>query len=43
MKCKKRDDTGEFTNEIKGYGNREVANIQTKHLQTMTHVGNGSK
>ena len=24
VKCKKRDDTGEITNEIKGYSNREV-------------------
>jgi hypothetical protein len=30
VKCKKRDDTGEFTNEIKGYARREVANIQTQ-------------
>jgi len=30
VKCKKRDDTGEITNEIKGYARREVANIQTQ-------------
>ena len=30
VKCKKRDDTGEFTNEIKGYARREVAKIQTQ-------------
>ena len=30
VKCKKREDTGEITNEIKGYARREAANIQTQ-------------
>ncbi|MEZ6097143.1 MAG: DUF669 domain-containing protein [Pirellulaceae bacterium] len=29
VKCKKRDDTGEFTNEIKGYAKRELAGAHT--------------
>lgn len=28
VKCKKRDDTGEVTNEIKGYAKREIASGQ---------------
>ena len=28
VKCKKRDDTGELTNEIKGYAKRELASGQ---------------
>ena len=36
VKCKKRDDTGEIVNEIKGYGKREVAAGQT--AQAESHV-----
>ena len=36
VKCKKREDTGEIVNEIKGYGKREAAAGQT--AQAESHV-----
>jgi hypothetical protein len=36
VKCKKRDDTGEISNEIKGYAKREAAVGQPQQVQTNT-------
>jgi len=36
VKCKKRDDTGDVTNEIKGYATREAANGQPQQAATST-------
>ncbi len=36
VKCKKREDTGELTNEIKGYSSREAASGQPQQAQTNT-------
>ena len=36
VKCKKRDDTGDVTNEIKGFAKREAANGQPQQAATST-------
>lgn len=36
VKCKKRDDTGDVSNEIKGYAKREAANGQPQQAATST-------
>jgi hypothetical protein len=36
VKCKKRDDSDEYTNEIKGYAKREVANGQLQQAAGTT-------
>ena len=36
VKCKKRDDTGDVSNEIKGYAKREAANGQQQQAATST-------
>lgn len=36
VKCKKRDDTGEITNEIKGYAKKEAALGQPQQAQKQT-------
>lgn len=36
VKCKKREDTGEITNEVKGYARREVANGQPQQAVAST-------
>ena len=36
VKCKKRDDTGEIVNEVKGYAKREAQPAQTPQAATST-------
>ena len=36
VKCKKRDDTGDVVNEIKGYSSKEAANGQPQQASTNT-------
>jgi hypothetical protein len=36
VKCKKRDDTGDVSNEVKGYAKREAANGQPQQAAAST-------